>query len=118
MKKNGITVDCKRCEYLSSGQGGEFVVTVPISDSESGASGAARLRCSVSHQAHAVELLDWNGLNPSMTRSPDNLRQRVASTLGFIEQNRFCGNRNICPREVSRIVERSSTSPATCAEEQ
>ena len=117
MKKNGITVDCRQCEYLSSGQGGDFVVTVPISDSETGASGEARLRCRVTRRAHAVELLEWNGLKQPGARPSDNLRQRVSSALGFIETKRFCGNCNICPEEVSRIVEAHNVSEASVSDE-
>ena len=106
LKKHGITVDCKRCIYTSSDNRGAFDITVPIIDSETGISGPAKLRCSVSPEGHSVELLEWHDFNHYLT----HLQQRVSATLSFVAERQICGNCNICPSEVIDIVEENSIS--------
>lgn len=110
LKKHGITVDCKHCIYTSSDNRGAFNITVPIIDSETGISGPAELRCSVSSKGHAVELLEWHGVNRHLTQSIESLQQRVTATLNFVAERQVCGNLNICPSEVIQIVEENSIS--------
>jgi hypothetical protein len=110
LKKHGITVDCKHCIYTSSDKRGAFDITVPIIDSETGISGPAKLRCSVSPKGHAVELVEWHDFNRHLTQSIESLRERVSATLTFVEERQVCGNRNICPSEVIHIVEENSIS--------
>jgi hypothetical protein len=110
IKKHGIIVDCKHCEYTSSDDPGAFDITVPIIDSETGVSGPARLHCSVSAKRHVVELLEWHDFNHHPTESVESLRQRVSATLGFVADRQVCGNRKICPSEVVQIVEKNSSS--------
>ncbi len=106
LKKHGITVECAHCQYTSSDDRGAFYITVPIIDSETGVSGPAKLRCIVSAKRHAVELLEWSDFSHHPTESVDSLQQRVLATLGFVADRQVCGNRNICPAEVIRIVEK------------
>jgi hypothetical protein len=110
LKKHGITVECAHCKYTSSDDRGAFDITVPIIDSETGVSGPAKLRCIVSAKRHAVELLEWSDFNHHPTESIESLQQRVSATLGFVADRQVCGNRNICPAEVIRIVEKNSSS--------
>jgi len=110
LKKNGITVDCEHCKYTSSDDRGAFDIIVPIIDSESGVSGPAKLHCVVSAKQHAVELLEWDDFKHPPTESIENLQQRVSATLGFVADRQVCGNLNICPAEVIRIVEKSTSS--------
>jgi len=110
LKKHGITVDCEHCKYTSSDDRGGFDITVPIIDSETGVSGPARLRCIVSAKQHAVELLEWDDLDHHPDEPVKSLQQRVSATLNFVAERRVCGNRNICPSEVIRIVEKKSNS--------
>ncbi len=110
MKKNGVTVDCKRCVYDASEGQGIFDITVPIIDSESGVSGPARLRCSVAAEGHTVDLLEWRESDQTETQSAAGLRQRVSAALDFLAERRICGNRNICPSKVIGIVEESGSS--------
>lgn len=110
LKKNGITVDCDHCKYISSDDRGAFDITVPIIDSETGVSGPARLRCSVSAEQHAVELREWDDSKHQPTESIESLKQRVSDTLGFVADLKVCGNLKICPAEVIRIVEKNTGS--------
>lgn len=110
LKKNGITVDCKYCIYISSDDRGAFDITVPIMDSETGISGPAKLRCNVSPKGHAVELLEWRDFNHHPTQPTESLQQRVSATLTFVAERQVCGNRNICPSEVIHIVEENCIS--------
>jgi hypothetical protein len=110
LKKNGVIVDCEHCTYTSSYDRGAFDITVPITDSETGISGPARLRCIVSPKRHAVELLEWHDFNRHPAQSIENLQQRVKATLYFVADRQVCGNRNICPSEVIQIVEEISIS--------
>jgi hypothetical protein len=110
LKKHGITVDCEHCKYTSSDDRGAFDITVPVIDSQTGVSGPARLRCIVSAKQHRVELLEWDDFNHQPTESIASLQQRVSATLGFVADRQVCGNLNICPAEVIRIVEKNSNS--------
>ena len=110
MKKHGITVDCERCVYNASKDRGVFDITVPIADSETGVSGPAKLRCGAFPEGHTVDLLEWQGLGQRDDRSAAGLQQRISATLAVFAERRICGNRNICPSEVVRIVEENSAS--------
>ena len=96
--------------YASSDSQGIFDITVPIIDSETGISGPAKLRCSVSPKGHSVDLLEWREFDQHHPRSVESLQQRVTATLTFVAERQVCGNRNICPSEVVRIVEKNGTS--------
>ena len=113
LKKHGIIVECEHCLCISSDDRGAFDVTVPIIDSETGISGPARLRCTVSPERHAVELLEWQDVNRHPTPSTENLQQRVSAALTFVADHQVCGNRKICPSEVILIVEKNSISYMT-----
>ncbi len=108
IKRKDITVDCEHCVYSSSDNRGNFEITVPIIDSETGISGPANLRCGVSAKGHTVELLEWRGFNGHQSQSLEDLVQRVSATLDFVAERRICGNRNICPSEVIQVVEENS----------
>lgn len=110
LKKHGIIVDCEHCKYTSSDDRGAFDITVPIIDSETGVSGPARIHCTTSTKRHAVELLEWSNFDHHPTESLDSLRQRVSATLDFVADRQVCGNLEICPAEVIRIVEKNSSS--------
>ncbi len=56
LKKHGVTVDCEHCRCASSDGCGGYDVTVPVSDSETGIAGTAKLHCVVSPEHHLVEL--------------------------------------------------------------
>lgn len=110
LKKHGIIVDCEHCQYTSSDDRGAFDITVPIIDSETGVSGPAKLHCTVSAKQHRVELLEWDEFDHHPAEPAEGLQQRVSATLSFVADRQVCGNRNICPAEVIRIVEKNSCS--------
>ena len=105
LKKHGVIVDCKHCKYASTNGYGGFDITVPVSDGETGITGTAKLRCTVSNERHQVEMTDWQDVNCQPIQPSDNLQQRISETLTFVADHRICGNRNICPSEVIRIVD-------------
>jgi len=113
LNKLGIVVDCKQCTYTSSDDRGAFDVTVPIIDSETGISGPAKLHCTISTEQHAVELLEWQGVNLDPAPSSENLQQRISAALAFVADHQVCGNRKICPSEVIELVEENSISKIT-----
>jgi hypothetical protein len=105
LKQYDIIVDCKHCVYSSSDGRGVFDITVPIIDSDTGISGPARLRCIVSPERHTIELQEWQPV-----QSVDKLQQRVSAAFNVVADRQVCGNRNICPSEVIRFVEKNSIS--------
>ena len=104
MKKYGVVVGCSNCRYVSAGESGSFDVLVPIGDSETGLAGTARLHCKVSRRSHSVELSDWCDQGQHALQPPDDLGRRLSKALGFVAQQRICGNRAICPAEVVKLV--------------
>lgn len=110
LKQYDIIVDCKHCVYSSSDGRGVFDITVPIIDSDTGISGPARLRCIVSPERHTIELQEWHDINHQPVQSVDKLQQRVSAAFNVVANRQVCGNRNICPSEVIRFVEKNSIS--------
>ena len=110
LKKHGIVVACEDCNYTSSNSRGSFDISVPMIDSETGISGPARLRCVVSTQSHAVELLEWRDTDVRCNQSTGDIQQRVTAALSFVAERKVCGKRKICPSEVIRIVEANEKS--------
>ena len=108
-KKHGVIVDCKHCKYASSNGYDDFDVIVPVSDSEAGIAGTAKLHCTVTNECHQVEMTEWQNANCHPIEPSDNLQQRISATLSFIADHRVCGNRNICPSEVIRIVDENGS---------
>ena len=105
LKKHGIVVDCEHCSCSSHDDSGGFEVTVPISDSETGIVATARLHCQVSPEQHDVSLTGWLDEAPDVETRSESMRQRISAALAFVAEHRICGNPNICPSEVVRIVE-------------
>ena len=104
MKKYGVVVGCSNCRYVSAGGPDSFDVLVPISDSETGLAGTARLHCKVSRRSHSVALSDWCDHGQHALQPSEDLRQRLSKALSFVAQHRICGNRAICPAEVVKLV--------------
>ena len=105
LKKQGILFDCVNCKYASSDGCGGFDVTVPLSDSETGISGTAKLHCTISPACHQVELVDWHDVGFHTIRPSRNIQPRISTALAFVAEHRICGNRHICPSEIIRVVE-------------
>ncbi len=112
LKNTGVTVLCESCEYLSANDHGGFDITVPINDVETGISGSARLQCTISDKHHCVELTEWNPADHCSRRPTENFFNRVTEVLGLIADQRICGNRNICPSKVIRVIEEGICSKA------
>lgn len=110
LKQYGIIVDCAQCVYDSSDGQGAFDIIVPIIDIDTGISCAASLRCTVSPERHTVELQEWHDNNHQPAQSGDKLEQRVADAFNVVADRKVCGNCNICPSEVIRLVEKNSNS--------
>jgi hypothetical protein len=108
LKKSGVVVDCAHCEYASSDSSGAFDVTVPLSDVATGIEGKAKLRCFISSEQHEVELKEWNDSRAHPIRYSPEVQRRLSAALDHVAEHRICGNRQICPREVVRIVEKNS----------
>ena len=109
LKKHGVIVDCEHCKYASTNGCGGFDIIVPVSDSEARITGTAKLHCTVCTEYHRVELTEWQDANRHPIQPSDNLQQRVSATLAFVADHRVCGNRNICPSEVIRIVDENGS---------
>jgi hypothetical protein len=109
--KNGLVIDCEQCVCRSEDGRGGFGIDVPIIDRATGVAGIARIRCVVSSEGHTVELASWA---PGEKQPPEDvvstIRARADQTLDYVAQKRICGNRDICPSEVVRIVEAHSRS--------
>ena len=105
LKKHGVIIDCKHCKCASTNGYGGFDIIVPISDGETGIVGTAKLHCTVTSERHQVEMTEWQDANRHPIQPSDNLQQRVSATLTFLADHRVCGNHNICPSEVIRIVD-------------
>lgn len=108
LKKNGIVVACEHCQCVSDDKLGSFDVLVPVSDSETGVSGTARLWCSVTAKEHRIELKEWNDVAGTPVRASAVAEGRVKNALGFVADRRICGNRHICPSKVVEIVEKQT----------
>lgn len=105
LKKQGINVDCVNCICASSDGCGSFDVTVPLSDSETGISGTARLHCTVSSARHQVELAGWYEAGFRSISPSGKMQPRISAALAFVAERRICGNRHVCPSEVIQVVE-------------
>jgi hypothetical protein len=106
LKKHDVVVHCEHCTYQSSEGLGTFDVTVPLNDGRSGMNGIARLRCTVEPDRHEVDLKEWQDDKLQPIEPPAEIKMRLSQVLDFVAEKRVCGNRNICPASVVRIVER------------
>ena len=111
LTKNGLVIDCEQCVCRSEDGRGGFDIDVPVSDRDSGFTGIARIRCAVSSAGHKVELDSWAvGAEQTPEDVIGAIRERADLVLEYVAQKRICGNRDICPSEVVRIVEAHSRS--------
>jgi len=108
VKNWGVTVDCGRCEFASSDGRDSFEVTVPIGDIETGIDGTAKLHCSISVGRHEIKLEAWNDTAGHPIRPPAKTQRRLLAALGKLADQRICGNHQICPADVVRVVEELS----------
>ena len=109
LNKHGVIVDCEHCKCAYANGYGSFDIIVPVSDSETGIAGTAKLHCTVSTERHRVKLTEWLDANRHPIQPSDNLQQRVSATLTFVADHRVCGNRNICPSEIIRLVDENGS---------
>lgn len=105
LTKHGVTVRCEQCRFVASDQRGGFDVAVPIGASDCGVAGTARLHCIVAPEGHQVALVEWHDADRRPVEASDEVRQRLTAALGFVAEQRICGNRRVCPAEIVRIVE-------------
>jgi len=110
IKRHNLAIDCSQCQFRSASGGGSFDVVVPVSDTETGTAGPAKLHCSVTLELHAVELTEWRDEQGQIIEPPDELRHRLSEALGFVAERRICGNHRLCPTEVVRVVEQASAT--------
>ncbi|MDH5622839.1 MAG: hypothetical protein OEY74_12225 [Gammaproteobacteria bacterium] len=108
LKNNGINVDCGRCEYTSNDGHESFEVVVPLSDAETGTDGIATLLCSVSAGRHDVKLKQWRDAQGNLIQPSAEIQQRLLAALERLADQQMCGNYQICPADVVRIVEELS----------
>jgi hypothetical protein len=101
----GVSVDCGRCEYASSDVRDGFEETVPITDIETGTSGSATLLCFVSSHRHRVELKQWTDADGLPVQPSAEVQQRLLGVLDALADQKVCGNHQICPADVVRVVE-------------
>lgn len=108
MKKNGVTIDCTKCQLVGREESASFDVVVPIRDDETCSAGLARLHCTVSERAHLVELTEWRCGATSEGQAGDDRHRRLTGALGFVQEHRLCGNGRLCPKEVVRTVKQNA----------
>ena len=108
LKNSGIDVDCGRCEYTSHDGRESFEVVVPLSDAETGTDGIATLLCSVSAGRHDVKLKQWLDPQGNLIQPSAEIQQRISAVLDSLADQQMCGNYQICPADVVRIVEELS----------
>lgn len=101
IKKQGLVVSCENCRHVAS-DGCSFDIAVPVRTE--GAAGTARLHCTISPDRHQIEFVCWDEA-PSPAEAADRMRGQVSEVLGFIADQRLCGNDRICPMQVVRLVE-------------
>ena len=105
LNKHGVVVCCEQCRCISNDDQGGFDVRVPITASDGNVGGIARLRCTVTPACHHVELMAWDGSDTHPIEVTEEVRQRVSAALDFVAEKRICGNSEVCPAEVVRLVE-------------
>lgn len=106
LHKYGVEIQCEQCRYLRGDDAGGFEVAVPVSLGGTGVAGVATLRCRVAAERHEVALTalrDDAGLR--RLEPPPDAMEKVSAALDAVARHRICGNRNLCPRDVVRIVE-------------
>lgn len=100
VQKHGIAISCEHCKHLSS-DGGGFDIAVPVRCGA--ATGTAQLHCSVSSERHRIDFVGWVD-GPRPPESAQTFQHEVAEVLGFIAEQRLCGNERICPMQVVQLV--------------
>lgn len=106
LRKQGLVVQCEHCRHISS-DGGGFDITVPVRNAEG--AGTARLHCTISPDSHRIEFVCWDE-QPSPAEAAERIRAQVSEVLGFIAEQRLCGNDRICPLQVVQLVEQHTAA--------
>lgn len=99
-----MVVGCEHCKCISNNATGGFKVSVPLDDTQTDRSGTATLRCVVSPGHHEVRLEAWLDASGRALRPSPSVQERMDAALRFVEEHRICGNRDICPDDVVRLV--------------
>lgn len=108
IQKHGLVVSCENCRHVAS-DACSFDIAVPVRLDE--AAGTARLHCTITPECHRIEFVGWDEA-PSPADAADRLRLQVSAVLGFIADQRLCGNERLCPMRVVQLVE-EHTAAAT-----
>ncbi len=106
IKKQGLVLHCENCRHVAS-DGCGFDISVPVRDGE--AAGTARLHCTISPECHRVEFVCWDE-EPSPPEVARRIREQVSEVIGFIAEQRLCGNDRICPLQVVQLVEQHAAA--------
>lgn len=106
MNKNGVTIDCANCRFVESQDSARFDVVVPIVENSTDVAGLARLHCTVSEQSHTIQLAEWQATGVRVGKVDEEIQRRLSGPLGFVADQRLCGNGKLCPSEVVHVVEK------------
>jgi len=104
LRKYGVGIACERCRLIRGDSAGDFEIVVPVSMSDTGTAGTARLHCAVSNDRHQVELMAlFDARGRTLQPSPAAM-EKLSAALESVARHRICGNQHICPSDVVRIV--------------
>ena len=106
IQKHGLVLSCESCRHVAS-DGCSFDIAVPVRTEE--AAGTARLHCTITPERHQVEFVCWDEA-PSSAEAADRMLRQVSEVLGFIAEQRLCGNDRICPLQVVQLVEQHTAA--------
>lgn len=106
IQKQGLVLHCENCRHVAS-DGCGFDISVPVRNGD--AAGTARLHCTISPECHRVEFVCWDE-EPSPADAAERIREQVSEVIGFIADQRLCGNDRICPLQVVQLVEQHTAA--------
>jgi hypothetical protein len=106
ISKNGLIIECESCQCLRENGDNGFDISVPIIDSQNGLKGIAKIKCEINSESHIVMLSDLHDADAQDIALSTDLEQRINKALNYVADHKVCGNRNICPTEITQIVKK------------
>jgi len=101
MRKNGLECCCRECELFGANGADNFEITVPFRETSSGEPISARFRCTITKNAHTLEL---TSITEHGRPAREDVVRRARALIASIEAGQVCGSKHLCPPDVVRLV--------------
>ena len=104
MNKSGVSIDCEHCKFDSVGRNNDFLVSVPVRSDVEEQTKIAMINCEITPYRHQINLVQLTTSFGTPVEIDSNTQQNLTKVLELVGNKKVCGNKNVCPKEVVKLV--------------